>query len=121
MMVLVQSSGLRTYPDLSGTCEPIVTTPEGLRALLNPAFLIEIVSPSTEAYDRGKKFEHYKTIPSLREYVLISSDRRHIDMYRKQDDGSWRIEVGLDAIDLSTVGIHLALADVYESLTLPQD
>jgi Uma2 family endonuclease len=86
MMVLVEETGLRTYPDLAGTCSPSQISEDGIAVLLNPSFIIEILSPSTEAYDRGKKFDHYKQIPSLREYVLISSDRKHIDIYRRREE-----------------------------------
>lgn len=118
MMILVEKTGLRTYPDISGTCEPVKIIEEGIAMLLNPAFLIEILSPSTEAYDRGEKFKHYSAIPSLKEYVLISTSRKAIDMYRKQDDGSWKIELGLETVDLMSVGAALSLNDVYELVEL---
>ena len=56
---------------------------------MNPILLVEALSPSTEAYDRGRKFEHYKTIDSLREYLLIATDRVHGDLCTRQEDGRW--------------------------------
>jgi len=90
--------------------------------LLNPSLLVEVLSPSTEAYDRGKKFEHYRSIESLREYLLVASDRVHVDQYTCQPDGRWlltsadRLE---DSLDLQSIGCRLALADLYEKVDLP--
>ena len=64
-------------------------TDEQRDTLLNPILLAEALSPSTEAYERGRKFEHYKTIDSLREYLLIATDRVHGDLYTRQEDGRW--------------------------------
>jgi Uma2 family endonuclease len=90
--------------------------------LLNPSLLVEVLSPSTEAFDRGRKFEHYQSIESLGEYLLVASDRVHADLYTRQPDGRWlltsadRLE---DSLDLESVGCRLALADLYEKVDLP--
>jgi Uma2 family endonuclease len=84
--------------------------------------LVEVLSPSTEAYDRGRKFEHYRSIESLRGYLLVASDRVHAELYTRQPDGRWlltsadRLE---DSLDLESVGCRLALLDLYEKTDLP--
>src|SRR6266853_4078292 len=81
------------YPDLAVVCEkPIYEEIGGIKALTNPVLLVEILSPSTEADDRGDKFTYYKSIPSFREYLLIAQHRPHITHYVKQDDGRWSYE-----------------------------
>jgi Uma2 family endonuclease len=79
----IEETGLYTYPDLSVVCgEPQLESDAG-DVLLNPVVLVEVLSDSTEAYDRGKKFEHYRTIPSLKHYVLIAQDRHSIDCFTR--------------------------------------
>ena len=119
MRVHVPTTGLYTYPDISVTCEPARFRDDRRDTLLNPSFLAEILSPSTEAYDRGRKFEHYRAIESLREYLLIAQDRIHVDLYTRQFDGRWvlseasRLE---DAIELASIECRLSLGDLYEKI-----
>jgi Uma2 family endonuclease len=92
--------------------------------LLNPTLIIEVLSPSTEGYDRGKKFEHYRALESLQEYVLVSQDSHHIERFARQQYGQWLFTdaTGLDAVlDLPSIGCTLAVADVYEKITLETD
>lgn len=77
------------YPDIVATCGREDFEDDQQDVLLNPLLIIEVLSPSTERYDRGDKFLYYQTIPSLREYVLVSQDRRCFQVYRKQPDGRW--------------------------------
>ena len=80
-----------------------------------------MLSPATEGYDRGRKFEHYRGIESLAEYLLVAQDRVHVDLYTRQQDGRWvlseasRLE---DTLELPSIGCHLALADLYEKVDL---
>ena len=119
MRVRVSATGLYTYPDIIAVCgEPEFL--DGRRdTLLNPNLIVEVLSPSTEAYDRGRKFEHYQSIPSLGEYVLVASDRMHVDLYAKDAAGKWVLtpagEPG-DVLDLGSVGCRLALASIYEKI-----
>jgi Uma2 family endonuclease len=115
----VEATGLYTYPDLSVVCgEPKLESDAG-DVLLNPVVIVEVLSDSTEAYDRGKKFEHYRTIPSLKHYVLVSQDRHSIDCFSRQGEGSWYLSscqgvderILLDAIDSELVG-----AEVYDKV-----
>ncbi len=115
--VRVGTSGLYTYPDLLVVCGEPQFSDERADTLLNPAVIIEVLSPSTENYDRGGKFRHYQTIPSLREYLLIAQDAPLIEHFARQADGRWLYAAadGLDTtLALPTIGGTLALADVYE-------
>ena len=124
MRLKVQASGLYTYPDISIVCGDAQFGDERLDTLLNPTVLIEILSPSTERYDRGRKFQDYRKLPSLREYVLIAQDAPHVERYRLQDNGNWELAdaEGLDArLELTSIGCTLALADIYEQVTFGED
>ena len=115
MRVHVPATGLYTYPDVAALCGPPELQDAVRDTLLNPVLIVEVLSPSTEAYDRGRKFEHYRSIDSLRHYVLVSSDRVHIDLYTFRD-GRWTLSSAgeLEAkLELDDIGCHLALADVY--------
>lgn len=86
--------------------------------ILNPVLIVEVISPSTEGYDRGKKFDSYRSIPSFREYLIVHQDRRHVEYYSRQDDGSWllREHVGAGAaVTIGRLGIRISLADLYAS------
>lgn len=116
--VRVRDTGLYTYPDISAICgEPQFDND----TLLNPTLIVEVLSPSTESYDRGRKFQHYRALESLQEYVLIAQDdSTHIERYLRQPNNEWLLAdaTGLDAsITLSSIGCTLALADVYEKVT----
>jgi Uma2 family endonuclease len=117
MRVHVTSTGLYTYPDVAAVCGEPRFADSAVDTLLNPSVIVEILSPSTEAYDRGRKFEQYQSIESLREYVLVASDRVHVDLYTRQADGRWlltsanRLE---DALAVESVGARIVLADLYE-------
>lgn len=92
--------------------------------LLNPVLLWEVLSPSTEAYDRGDKFTYYKSIPSFREYVLIAQHRPHMTHYVKQPDDSWTYEevnTLNDTLFLPSIGCTLALSAVYRDVEFSRD
>ena len=113
--------GLYTYPDLSVVCGGDARFSENeFDTLLNPTVLIEILSPSTERYDRGRKFQAYRELDSLQEYVLIAQDSPHIERYLRQADHVWQFTeaIGLDAeIKLTSIECTLVLADIYEQVT----
>src|SRR5437879_6199480 len=83
------ATGLNTYPDIVIVCAPLQFLDDTRDTLRNPAVIVEVLSPSTEAYDRGRKFEHYRSIESLREYLLIASDRMSAMLYRRQSEHEW--------------------------------
>jgi Uma2 family endonuclease len=117
LRVRIPATGLYTYPDVVVVCgEPELEDDDHLDTLLNPTLIIEVLSPNTEAYDRGKKFEHYQAIPSLSEYVLVSQDQPRIEQFLRQDGNRWLLAVaaGLDArIALPSIQCELASAEVY--------
>lgn len=121
MRVKVQQTGLYTYPDLVVVCGDLQFTDDALDTLLNPTVLIEILSPSTERYDRGLKFQHYRTIATLQHYILIAQDQYHIEHYLRQFDGQWLFAeaTGVAAqVVIPAIDCALSLNDVYERVTL---
>lgn len=123
MRVQVRASGLYTYPDISVVCGEAQLADTHLDTLINPLLIVEVLSPSTELYDRGRKFQHYRHIESLREYVLIAQDAPRIERFVRQGD-VWQFSdaVGLDAsLELPSIGCTLALADVYEQVTFEEE
>lgn len=89
LAIRILATGLFTYPDASVVCGFLETDPENKNAVTNPKVLVEVLSDSTEAYDRGKKFAHYQRIPSLAEYVLVSQHEPCIEVFRRRADGTW--------------------------------
>ncbi|MCU1329829.1 MAG: hypothetical protein JWN34_5199 [Bryobacterales bacterium] len=84
--------------------------------------IVEVLSSSTEAYDRGLKFEQYRHVGSLREYLLLTSDRAHADVYSRQADGRWLLtshDKPEDILVLESVGTQIAVADLYEKVDFP--
>jgi Uma2 family endonuclease len=119
MRIQVTATGLYTYPDVVVVCgEPRFGDGE-LDTLLNPTLIVEVLSPSTEAYDRGQKFAHYRTIESLAEVVLVSQERVAVERFSRLPEGGWlfseanRLE---DRIPLPAIGCDLSLAEVYERI-----
>lgn len=116
MRVKVDATGLYTYPDLVATCDEATFEDNHVDTLLNPQLVIEILSDSTEKYDRGDKFAQYRNIASLREYVLVSQNQPRIEVFTRQCEGSWLMRVVDDmaaCVALESVGVTLNLADVY--------
>ena len=116
MRVKVSTTGLYTYPDVIVVCgEPQFEDAE-VDTLLNPTLIIEVLSKSTENYDRGTKFLHYRALPSLREYILIAQNQIHVEHYLRQND-SWLLtetDRQDDVVELPSVGARLALSEVYD-------
>ncbi len=122
MRVRVSATGLYTYPDVSAVCGEARFADDELDTLLNPNVIAEVLSPSTEAYDRGRKFEHYRSIDSLAEYLLVSSDRVQVELFARQPDGHWLLTAasGPDGvIELRSIDCRLALRDLYEKVEIP--
>jgi Uma2 family endonuclease len=116
LKIRVLATGLATYPDVSVVCGQLETDPEDANAATNPKLLVEVLSDSTEGYDRGEKFSHYRRIPSLLEYVLVSQRQPHIEVFRKNEAGKWELaEEGRsgDTVPLTSVGCVLSVDDVY--------
>ena len=118
----VRISALRsyTYPDVVVVCGEAKFEDNEFDTLLNPTVIIEVLSPSTEIYDRGKKFQLYRTLDSLQEYVLISQDAPRIEHFARQESGQWLLSEVTDLqaqLILPAVGCTLALEDVYNKVT----
>jgi Uma2 family endonuclease len=119
MRVRVNATGMYTYPDAVVVCGEPQFLDETRDTLLNPSLIVEVLSPSTEFYDRVRKFEHYRSVESVSEYFLVSAERVRAELYTRQSDGRWllttvsRVE---DSLDLQSVGVQLALADLYEKV-----
>ncbi len=122
--VLIEATGLRTYPDISIVCGPARYDPQSRQNLLNPIVIIEVLSESTEAYDRGDKFAHYSLISSLREYVLVSSHQKCIERFTRQEgDTEWTYTRCMDpegSLALSSISCTLDLPAVYREIDLPE-
>jgi Uma2 family endonuclease len=116
-------TNLFTYADALIVCgERELLKYQGLETLLNPKVVFEVLSESTESYDRGKKFEHYQSIPSLQEYVLVAQDRPHIDHFVRKGDGKWQLTMidGIaSSLRLATVDCELTFRAIFEGVTFP--
>ncbi|MEZ5300431.1 MAG: Uma2 family endonuclease [Verrucomicrobiales bacterium] len=123
LMVAVSATSLRTYPDLTIICGEVKTDPETPVAATNPTTIIEVLSDSTEAYDRGKKFHNYLRLPSLREYILVSQNEPRIEWFHRQADGNWALGAveGLEGdFAFPELGVAVAMADVYAGVNFPE-
>ena len=111
------------YPDLVALCgKPEYQEIGGVKALLNPTLIIEILSPSTEAFDRGDKFSYYKSIPTFCEYILVAQHRPHITQLIRQSDNKWLLsEVNelTASIYLTSIDCSLTLSDIYLGVEFP--
>jgi Uma2 family endonuclease len=116
MRVKVLATGLYTYPDVSVVCGHPQFEDAKVDTLLNPKVIFEVLSESTEGYDRGKKFEHYRTIPSLAEYVLIAQEAPHVEVHTRQDDGRWLLWETNDlnhVVQLQSIACSMKMSEVY--------
>jgi Uma2 family endonuclease len=117
--VHVPATGLFAYPDLTVVCGPLELHPEDDHTLLNPKVIVEVLSDSTEAYDRGAKFAHYQSIVSLEEYVLVSTRERRVEHYRRQESGQWLLTVHVgdeSRVAFPALGGDVSLSSVYEKV-----
>jgi Uma2 family endonuclease len=115
----VSPTGLYTYPDVIVTCGEPKFADDQKDTLLNPTLIVEVLSPSTEAYDRGFKFAQYRTLASLQEYVLVSQDEPRIEVFHRQPDGHWLLSeaIGLEAdCRFESLDCSLPLADIYDKV-----
>ena len=120
----VAPGGLYTYPDLVVVCGEPKFADNQADTLLNPLLIVEVLSPSTEAYDRGFKFAQYRTLESLQEYALVSQQEPRVEVFRRQSGGEWLLSesVGLDAAcRFDSVDCALALGEVYDKVTFGGD
>ena len=116
MRVKINATGKYTYPDIVVACDEERFDDEEKDTLLNPVVIIEVLSESTEAYDRGKKFEHYQRLESLTDYLLVAQDPYRVEQYVRQEGREWRYSEyhnAEDVVKVNSIGCALALKDVY--------
>ena len=122
MRVRASLSKTYTYPDIVVACPPIEFLDDKRDTLLNPQVVIEVLSPSTEAYDRGRKFDFYREAPSLQQYVLVSQDSQRAVSYIRQSDGVAWLMVPLDdasaSIEFPSLGVSVPLTEIYRDVEL---
>jgi Uma2 family endonuclease len=123
LRVKVSPTGLYTYPDVVVVCGEPRFEDQHVDTLLNPTVIIEVLSDSTEAYDRGEKFAHYRALESLTDYLLVAQDQPRIEHFRRQPDGQWLYSAadGLDSqVAIANIGCVLQLAEVYERVAFAE-
>ncbi|MDX6447223.1 MAG: hypothetical protein QOH71_4297 [Blastocatellia bacterium] len=123
MRVKVTATGLYTYPDVVVVCGEPKFEDKYFDTLLNPTVLVEVLSPSTERYDRIAKSSYYRTLDSLAEHLLVAQDEVRLEQYVKQANGQWLLfeSTSLDAVvELPSIGCSLALRDVYDKIMFDQ-
>lgn len=112
--IRIRPTRLGTYPDVSVVCGNLEVDCEDDSSLVNPILVVEVLSPSTEAYDRGAKFAHYRSLPSLKAVLLVRQEPKGMELFSKRDDGSW-VLVEADAGDLriDAIDVTLSVDDLY--------
>ena len=116
LMVAIRATTLRTYPDVSVVCGDLQTDAETPNAVTNPTTIVEVLSDSTETWDRGKKFQSYRKLESLREYILVSQKEPRVEWFHRKDNGDWAIGmvegIGSD-FTFPELGVTVPLAEIY--------
>ncbi len=116
------SSRMYTYPGISVVCGRPLLADEHEDSLLNPVVIVEVLSPSTEKYDRGLKFQHYRTIASLRDYILIDQGQMRIEQYTRQPDDTWSLrdyQRPEQELKIDSIGAAIPLQRIYDRVELP--
>lgn len=120
----VTPTGLYTYPDAMIVCGEPEFDDDKFDTLLNPTVVFEVLSDSTESYDRGTKSSHFRKLESLREYVLIAQDRVSVEVYSRTPDNNWLLREASElqqSVALDSVGIALSLSEIYRNVNLESD
>ncbi len=121
LRIRVGETGLATYPDVTVVCGSWERDPDDAHTIVNPTVLVEVLSPSTEAYDRGEKLEHYKRIPSLRACLLMAHDRREIEIWTREDTEPWKraLVVSGQVAEIAAVSSTLDVDTIYDDAKEP--
>jgi Uma2 family endonuclease len=121
MRVFIDRTGLYTYPDIVAVCGQRQFQDDEVDTLLNPTLIVEVLAPSTESYDRGKKFGHYRQLPSLQEYVLVSQDQVLVERYVRQGDHWLLTEFRNldDTLRLTSIDCEIPLRENYARIEFP--
>jgi Uma2 family endonuclease len=114
--VRVLDTGLATYPDLTVVGGHLDIDPENRNTITNPVVIVEVLSDSTEDYDRRDKFRHYRRIPSLRDYLLVDQHEGRIEHYQRNGDDTWTLrEVAPPGVVRLSIGAEIPVAEVYRN------
>lgn len=115
LRVRVEETDLATYPDITVVCDELGRSPVDDHAAINPTVLVEVLSDSTEAWDRGEKAAHYRGIPSLREYLLVAQDEPRLELYRRNPSGGWQFDEARsgESLTLTSLGVSLDVDEIY--------
>ncbi len=119
LRIVVLETGLETYPDVSVYCGKAQMAGTRGMAVANPVVLIEVLSKSTEAYDRGEKFAHYRRIASLQEYVLVAQDKVWVECFRRGEQWTWVLTEYAEtsaALRLDSLSISIPVAAIYDGV-----
>ncbi len=112
------------FPDVSVVCGPLEFAEGRNDTIKNPVLIVEVLSPSTEGYDRGAKFKMYRSLPSFREYVLVSQEEPLVEVFFKQDDKSWRYQAssGIESeVTLAFIEHTIMLKNIYQKVNFKED
>lgn len=120
--VRVREADLLTYPDVTIVCGPVERDREDPLSAVNPTVLVEVLSDSTERYDRGEKFEHYKKLPSLQQYVLVAHAERLVEVWTRGAGDAWTCQSARDGerADLASVGASVDVRELYDAAAEPR-
>lgn len=117
LRVKVEANGLYTYPDLVVICCEQLFEDDRLDTLLNPTLIVEVLSETTERYDRVRKFDLYRALPSLQEYVLVSQSEPRVEQFLRQTEGGWHLRITTDPtafVNLTSIACQIPFAEIYE-------
>jgi Uma2 family endonuclease len=123
LRVCVDPRGMYSYPDVVVVCGEPQFIDSQLDTLANPVLIVEVLSETTKNFDRGEKFERYRSIPSFREYLLVAQDKIHVELFVKQENGMWLLSETnslSDDIELSSIGCRISLSEIYFKVPLSE-
>jgi Uma2 family endonuclease len=122
LKIYVEPSDIGVYPDALVICEEVQFWQNRRDVIVNPLLIVEVLSPSTQSYDRLGKFELYKLLPSFQEYVLINADKHAVETRFREEPDLWRIKTETDInslVPLRSLGVSISMADIYEDIVFP--
>ncbi len=123
MRVKVSATGLYTYPDAAVVCGESQFEDTAFDTLLNPIVIIEVLSPSTEADDRGAKFAHFQRLESMQDYVLVAQDKCRVEHFTRLSEHEWTLKIYSDAaetLQLPGIDCRLLVSDIYDRVSFPE-
>jgi Uma2 family endonuclease len=121
LRIRVPDEKVTLYPDASVVCGKVITDDADRLAILNPCVIVEVTSPSTNAYDRTEKYEYYQAIPSLLEYIVVSHEVRLVEVFRRCADGTWELAAmaSRGQLELESLPGNLDIDELYDGLEIP--